>query len=52
MPSKSVTNVYNIFVKHTKPGFLKSKKMLRFILLYTHKIVSENTHVYNIILNG
>ena len=26
----------------TKPGFLKSEKMLRFILLYTHKSVSEN----------
>ena len=25
----------------TKPGFLKSEKMLRFILLYTHKSVSE-----------
>ena len=36
----------------TKPGFLKSKKMLRFILLYTQKSVSENMCVYNIILNG
>ena len=25
----------------TKPGFLKSEKMLRFILFYTHKVYQE-----------
>ena len=32
----------------TKPGFLKSEKMLRFILLYTHKVY-QKIYVYNII---
>ena len=36
----------------TKPGFLKSEKMLRFKLLYTHKSVSENVYVNNIIIYG
>ena len=36
----------------TKPGFLKSEKMLGFKLLYTHKSVSENVYVNNIIIYG
>ena len=36
----------------TKPGFLKSEKMLRFILLYIHKSVSENVYVHNIVFDG
>ena len=34
----------------TKPGFLKSEKMLGFKLLYIHKSVSENVYVNNIII--
>ena len=34
----------------TKPGFLKSEKMLEFKLLYIHKSVSENVYVNNIII--
>ena len=34
----------------TKPGFLKSEKMLGFILLYSHKSVLENVYVNNIII--
>ena len=34
----------------TKPGFLKSEKMLGFKLLYIHKSVLENIYV-NIIVN-
>ena len=34
----------------TNPGFLKSEKMLSFILLYTHKVYIENICVYYIIL--
>ena len=33
----------------TKPGFLKSEKMLGFILLYSNKSVLENVYVNNII---
>ena len=33
----------------TKPGFLKSEKMLGFTLLYIHKSVLENVYVNNII---
>ena len=33
----------------TKPGFLKSEKMLRFMLLYIHKSVLENVYVNNIV---
>ena len=36
----------------TKPGFLKSEKMLRFKLLYIHKSVLENVYVNNIINYG
>ena len=36
----------------TKPGFPKSEKMLGFKLLYTHKSVSENVYVNNIIIYG
>ena len=36
----------------TKPGFLKSEKMLRFKLLYIHKSVSENVYVNNILIYG
>ena len=34
----------------TKPGFLKSEKMLSFMLLYIQKSVSENICVNRIIL--
>ena len=36
----------------TKPGFLKSEKMLGFKLLYIHKSVLENVYVNNIINYG
>ena len=36
----------------TKPGFLKSEKMLRFKLLYIHKSVLENVYVNNIVNYG
>ena len=36
----------------TKPGFLKSEKMLRFKLLYIHRSVSENVYVNNVINYG
>ena len=36
----------------TKPGFLKSEKMLGFKLLYIHKSVSENVYVNNVIIYG
>ena len=36
----------------TKPGFLKSEKMLGFILLYINKSVLENVYVNNIIIFG
>ena len=36
----------------TKPGFLKSEKMLGFKLLYIHKSVSENVYVNNVIIFG
>ena len=36
----------------TKPGFLKSEKMLGFKLLYIHKSVLENVYVNNIIIYG
>ena len=36
----------------TKPGFLKSEKMLGLQLLYIHKSVLENVYVNNIINYG
>ena len=36
----------------TKPGFLKSEKMLRFKLLYIYKCVLENVYVNNIVNYG
>ena len=36
----------------TKPGFLKSEKMLGFKLLYIHKSVLENVYVNNIVNYG
>ena len=36
----------------TKPGLLKSEKMLGFKLLYIHKSVLENVYVNNIINYG
>ena len=35
----------------TKPGFLKSEKMLRFILLYTHKVY-QKMYVFIIVFNN
>ena len=36
----------------TKPGFLKSEKMLGFKPLYIHKSVLENVYVNNIVNYG
>ena len=36
----------------TKPGILKSEKMLGFKLLYIHKSVLENVYVNNIVNYG
>ena len=36
----------------TKPGFLKSEKMLGLQLLYIHKSVLENVYVNNVINYG
>ena len=36
----------------TKPGFLKSEKILGFNLLYIHKSVLENVYVNNIVNYG